>query len=61
MEDEEEVRLEVDTEGKELLTREKTKELLIERIKLDFENEKKLNSMKPMSPDESEHYVYLAR
>jgi len=38
--DEEQVRLAVDTEGNELLTRERTKELIIEKINMEFESER---------------------
>ena len=60
-EDEEQVRLDVETEGQELLSRERTKELIIERIQMDFESEKKLSQMNPMSREESEQFVHYAR
>ena len=60
-EDEETVRLSVETEGKELLSRERTKELIIEKIKMEFESEKKLSDMKLESRRESERIAHLAR
>lgn len=60
-EDEETVRLAVETEGKDLLSRERTKELIIEKIKMEFESEKKLGDMKLESRREGERIAHLAR
>jgi len=61
-EDEEQVRLDVDTEGNELLTRQRTKELIVEQKNMEWDMEKALGQdRKPKSRDEAQHMAHMAR
>lgn len=54
-------KVEVDTEGKELLSREKTKQFIMERMKMQFEFHKKLSDYKPKDAREAERIAFMTR
>ena len=55
------MRLLVDTEGNEILTKERTKELIMIKIKLEFESETKLMHLRPQSQEEAQGIAQMAR